>query len=166
MNFFMKLKTFLKKDNESNFVDVCIVSSCGGHLTEVDKFYPSFSKYKHIYILNDKIKITKAQAKLYHFVSHSERDWKFFLNLYEFFVLFVKFRPKIIISTGAGPIVPASIIGKFFFHTQVIYIETITRIHDLSLTGKLMYYIADDFFCQWPFLLSKYKKAKLIGPVL
>lgn len=146
-------------------IDICIVSSCGGHLTEVKKLKPAYQNYRYLYVLNDKIKLNENDNNT-EFVTHSERDWKFLLNLIEFYKIFKKCTPKIIISTGAGPIVPAAIIAKLFFGTRIIYIETITRISDLSLTGKLMYYLADDFFCQWPQLINRYPRATMIGPLI
>ena len=117
-------------------------------------------------LLKMDINLTKEQEPLYHFVTHSERDFKFFLNLIEFYKLFKRFRPTVLLSTGAGPIVPATIVAKYLFKSQVIYIETITRMKELSLTGKIMYYMADEFYCQWPTQAEKYKKAKLLGPML
>ena len=166
MNLALKLKNLFTKKSNTECVDICVVSSCGGHLTEVNKLYAAFSRYKHIYIVNDKINLTKEQSQLYHFVTHSERDLKFFLNLFEFYILFKRFRPTVILSTGAGPIVPATMVAKYVFKSEIIYIETITRLNELSLTGKIMYYMADEFYCQWPAQVAKYKKAKLLGPML
>ena len=101
MSLVLKLQNLFKKKRKAEHVDICIVSSCGGHLTEVNKLYAAFSKYKHIFIVNDKINLTKEQAPLYHFVTHSERDFKFFLNIFEFYKLFKKFRPTVLLSTGA-----------------------------------------------------------------
>lgn len=32
---------------------VCIVSSCGGHLTEVRELRPVYQQHEHCYVLND-----------------------------------------------------------------------------------------------------------------
>ena len=44
--------------------------------------------------------------------------------------------------------------------------ESIARVKSLSLSGKLLYPIADKFMVQWPDLLSKYPRAKYVGFVI
>jgi beta-1,4-N-acetylglucosaminyltransferase len=52
----------------------------------------------------------------------------------------------------------------------VIYVETLARVNDLSLTGKIVYYwpggLADGFLVQWPELAQKYKHVDYIGDIL
>jgi UDP-N-acetylglucosamine:LPS N-acetylglucosamine transferase len=83
------------------------------------------------------------------FISHSERDWKFFVNLAEAYSILRKERPGAILSTGAGPAVPFALVGRFLFGCRIVFVETITRVNRPSLTGRIMYWIAHDFFYQW-----------------
>lgn len=48
---------------------------------------------------------------------------------------------------------------------KIIYIESFARINELSLTGKMVYRMADEFIVQWPSLQKKYKKAKCFGGI-
>ena len=50
-------------------------------------------------------------------------------------------------------------------NTKVIYLETFARVNDRSLTGRLVYPIADLFLVQWESLLEFYPKAKYVGGV-
>lgn len=43
---------------------------------------------------------------------------------------------------------------------KIIYIESVARTKSLSLSGKIMLYLADSFLVQWPELAHKYKKNK------
>ena len=145
---------------------VCIVSSCGGHLTEVRCLLPAYSRYDHFYVLDDKALLPlDMQGKTY-FVSHSERDWRTLLNFWEAWRLLRKMRPTVVLSTGAGVAVPFSIVAKFFFKTKVVFIETVTRIHRPSLTARLMYWIADDFFYQWESLGRFFPRGRCGGPLI
>ena len=54
--------------------------------------------------------------------------------------------------------VPVCIIGKLM-GIQVIYVESYTRLKDLSLTGRILYPFADLFLVQWKQLTRKYPKA-------
>ena len=145
---------------------ICIVSSCGGHLTEVRRLKPAYEKYVHFYVLNDKaILPADMQGKAY-FIAHSERDWKFFLNLLEAFQILRKERPRVILSTGAGPAVPFAIVGRLFFGTKVVFIETITSVRSASLTGRIMYRLAQRFFYQWKSLSDVFPRGEYGGPLI
>lgn len=145
---------------------VCIVSSCGGHLTEVRCLRPAYEPYEFFYVLNDKaILPADMQGKTY-FITHSERDLRFFRNLFEAYRILSKEKPNVILSTGAGPIVPFAIVGRLFFSIRVIFIETITRINRPSLTGRLMYWLAHRCFYQWKSLGRFFPSATYGGPLL
>jgi UDP-N-acetylglucosamine:LPS N-acetylglucosamine transferase len=101
-----------------------------------------------------------------YFIAHSERDIKFVLNLWEAFQILRKEKPNVILSTGAGPAVPFAIIGRYFFGVRIIFIETITRIYKPSLTGRLMYWLAHDFFYQWEPLGRYFPKSKYGGQLI
>lgn len=47
--------------------------------------------------------------------------------------------------------------------TTVVYVESMCRVETLSLSGHIMYYIADHFFVQWQQLQDKYPKAVYLG---
>ena len=145
---------------------VCIVSSCGGHLTEVRCLFPAYRDFNHFYVLNDKALLPDDMQGKTYFITHSERDWKFMINLWEAFTILHNQRPDIILSTGAGPAVPFALIGRLFFHTRVIFIETITRVNHPSLTGRIMYRLAHDFFYQWQGLNKYYPKGIHGGPLI
>ena len=145
---------------------ICIVSSCGGHLTEVRALRRAYSEYEHFYVLNDSADLPPDMEDRTYFITHSERDWKTVLNLWEAFEIMRPEAPDVILSTGAGPVVPVSVVGKLFFSTEVIFVETIARIQEPSLTAKIMYYISDHFFYQWKSLGDWFPKGRFEGQVL
>ena len=145
---------------------VCVVSSCGGHLTEVRCLKPAYELFEHFYVLNDKAVLPADMKDNTYFIAHSERDWKSFLNLWESFQILRKEKPDVILSTGAGPAVPFAIVGRLFFRTRVIFVETITRINRPSLTGRIMYWLAQDFMYQWESLRPFFPKAQHGGSLV
>jgi len=147
-------------------VKICIVSSCGGHLTEVRCLKPAYRDYEHFYVLNDRVLLPEDMQGKTHFIAHSERDWKFFLNLWEAWRILRRERPQVILSTGAGPAVPFAIVGRLLFGTRVVFVETITRVHEPSLTARIMYRLAHDFFYQWESQRAFFPKARYGGPLL
>jgi UDP-N-acetylglucosamine:LPS N-acetylglucosamine transferase len=147
-------------------VKICIVSSCGGHLTEVRALKPAYDQYEHFYVLNDKAMLPPDLEGRTFFITHAERDWRVLLNLREAWRILVRERPSVIVSTGAGPVVPFALLGRLFFGARVVFVETITRVERPSLTGRLMYYLAHDFFYQWEGLRRFFPKGRHGGALL
>jgi UDP-N-acetylglucosamine:LPS N-acetylglucosamine transferase len=58
-------------------------------------------------------------------------------------------RPDAILSTGAGIAVAFFLVGRLL-GTRLVFVESMTRVRSLSLTGNIVYPIADAFFVRWP----------------
>jgi len=144
---------------------ICIISSCGGHLTEVRALKSVYEQMPHFYVLDDRVLLSQDMADRTYFVYHSERDWLFFLNLWQAWRILRRERPGCILSTGAGVVVPFALVGKLL-GIPIIYIETLTRAKRPSLTGRVMYHLADRFFYQWKTLQPYFPNAIYGGPVL
>jgi len=140
----------------------CIVSSCGGHLTEVRALKTVYECYEHFYVLNDQIVLPKDMEGKTYFIRHSERDWLFFVNLWEAWCILRKERPNLILSTGAGLVVPFALIGKLF-QIPIIFVEISAQVTEPSLSGRIMYYIVDIFFYQWEALEHYFPKGVYEG---
>jgi len=144
---------------------ICIVSSCGGHLTEVRCLRSTYDRYDHLYVLNDQISLPRDMIGRTIFITHAERDLRFIVNFWQAWKILRTHRPDVLLSTGAGPIVPFAIVGKFFFPLRIVFVETFTRISRPSLTARIMYHLADVFFYQWKALGRYFPKGKYLGRV-
>ena len=127
---------------------------------------PAYARYPHFYVLNDKALLPEDMVGKTCFIAHSERDWRFFLNLWEAFRILLRERPQVILSTGAGPAVPFALVGRLLFGCRVVFVETITRIQAPSMTGKIMYWLAHDFFYQWQSLGRFFPRGRFGGPLV
>ena len=143
---------------------ICLASSVGGHLQELLQLRPVYENHAHFYILNDRIALPEAMQGRTYFIRHSERDLLFFWNLWEAFRVFWKERPTHLISTGAGLAVPLGLVARMF-GIKVMFIETFAAIHRPTLTGRLLYRIADRFVYQWPYLRDHYPSAQYAGTI-
>lgn len=144
---------------------ICIVSSCGGHLTEVRTLKSIYEPFEHFYVLNDVVKLPEDMKGRTHFIRHSERDWLFLINLWEAWRILKKERPGLILSTGAGPVVPFALLGKLI-GIPALFIETFTRVTAPSLAGKIMYHLSDRFFYQWKPLQRFFPRGIYGGPLV
>ena len=145
---------------------ICIVSSCGGHLTEVRTLKRAYERFPHFYVLNDKAELPKDMEGRTSFIAHSERDWKLLLNFWEAWRTLRDLKPTVILSAGAGPAVPFALVGKLVLGIRVIFIETITRVSRPSLTGRIMYRLADRFYYQHRALARHFPKGHYCGPLV
>jgi UDP-N-acetylglucosamine:LPS N-acetylglucosamine transferase len=107
-----------------------------------------YGQYDHFYVLNDRVVLPKDMEGKTHFIRHAERDWLFLVNLVEAWHILRKERPILILSTGAGPAVPFALVGKLL-GIPFIFVEISAQVNEPSLTGRIMYYLADRFFYQW-----------------
>ncbi len=80
-------------------------------------------------------------------------------------LVLLQVRPKAILSTGPAIAVPISLLGRLL-RIRIIFVETGSRVTSLSLTGRIMYNIADLFFVQWPQLQEKWPRALYEGRLL
>ncbi|GJL78472.1 MAG: hypothetical protein NPINA01_14610 [Nitrospinaceae bacterium] len=88
-----------------------------------------------------------------------------FRNAFLAFKILKREKPDLILTTGAGIAVPFVYTAKLF-GIKTVYVESLTRVDDLSLTGKLIYPVVDHLLVQWPELAGKFKKASFKGQVL
>jgi UDP-N-acetylglucosamine:LPS N-acetylglucosamine transferase len=70
-------------------------------------------------------------------------------------------KPHLVVSTGAGVSVPFLILAKLM-GCQTVFVESITRINDLSLSAKLVLPFLDTLYVHWQQLQTRYTKAELI----
>ena len=49
---------------------------------------------------------------------------------------------------------------------KIIFVESICRVTSFSLSGKILYFFADQLFVQWPELQRKYPCTRYIGRIV
>lgn len=110
-------------------------------------------KYNYFYLTERGGFDDAGYIKNAYFVNKINRKEKFFLiHFLKLTVLSLRIlkkeKPDVLISTGALVAVPILYLGKIM-GKKIVFVETIARIEELSLTGKLIYPIADCFIVQW-----------------
>jgi UDP-N-acetylglucosamine:LPS N-acetylglucosamine transferase len=143
---------------------ICLACSAGGHLTEIRKLEKLYSKYDYFFVtyFSDTIKYFAKQEKFY-FVKYPKRNiFNFLINILQSFKIFIAERPDVIISTGAGVAIAMCWLGRVF-GKKVVFIESWCRIKQPSLTGRLVYPVANLFIIQWKQLQRYYPNAEYRG---
>lgn len=138
------------------------ISSGGGHLSELIKAIPNSYEKEIIYITfkNGHTKDTLKEKPHFFLIDPHVSKIKFLINLIQSFFLYVKVRPKVIISTGAGIALPLILIGKLF-KTKIVFIESGARIFKPSKTASFIYKYSDLFIIQYETLHSFFPKSRI-----
>lgn len=153
---------------------VMFISSTGGHLDELMQLKSMFEKYDY-YIVTEKTKSNlslknkypnKVSFLLYGsyttFLKKLIYPFKLLVNCFKSLFIYIKVRPKYIVSTGAHTAGPMCCIGKIF-GSKIIFIETFANSNTKSRTGNLVYKFADLFIIQWEDLKELYPNATYGG---
>lgn len=150
---------------------VLFISSTGGHLNELMQLKPLFNKYDyHLITEKDKstISLKETYNKKINFLVFGTKDHllsyipKFIYNSLKTIVLYIKIRPKYIVTLGTHTAVPMCYFGKLF-GSKIIFIETFANSKTKTMSGRLVYPIADLFVVQWQSMLELYPKALFGG---
>jgi UDP-N-acetylglucosamine:LPS N-acetylglucosamine transferase len=147
----------------------CFAASMGGHLEEV-ACLKEIAKDGTSFLLTEKGGFQEISFcdKTRHVLQINRKEktfiFKFIALFFESLAIFMQERPDCIISTGALATFPICVIAKLF-GKKVIYIESFARVDAPSLTGKLMYHVADLFIVQWQEMLEFYPNAVYGGGI-
>ena len=72
--------------------------------------------------------------------------------------------PELVLVNGPGTCVPVAVLGRLS-GSRVIFVESWCRVQSLSLTGRIMYWVAHRFVVHWPELARRYPRAEYLGRI-
>ena len=148
---------------------LAVIASSGGHIFEMfclkefwqdkDHFWVSFPTQDAQYMLRNESKVYWAAHPTVRNIPNLLR------NLLLAPRILRKERPDMLVTTGSGVAAPfiwwAKVLG-----IRTVFVESITRITELSLTGRLVYPFVDAFLVQWEELAEKHPKAQFHGRIV
>jgi UDP-N-acetylglucosamine:LPS N-acetylglucosamine transferase len=146
-------------------VKICACASAGGHLTQLLKISSCWAGMTPFFISTSRLVegSLEGQGKVYTVAECNRRSWwKTPLVFLDAIRILLRERPRVVLSTGALPFAIVSLIGKIL-GARVIWIESITTVDRLSLSGWFVRFFADFLVVQWPHLAEKYRKARFLG---
>lgn len=121
---------------------IMLVCSSGGHfkaMQGLSQYWQQFEQRDWITFKTGTTQSELKDEKAYWAHSPTNRNLPNLVrNLLLAIRVFSKKRPALTISTGAGVAVPFLVAAKYLCRSQVIFIESKTRIRDLSLSARLL----------------------------
>lgn len=189
-------QTDFGNDRRKKPVKTMIVLGSGGHTTEMTKLVECLSdgySPRHYIVANtDAFSKDKALALEKHRVDNKrisqycmsviprsrevKQSWastvfSTLFSLVHSTRIVLTDRPDLLLCNGPGTCVPlciAAFLSRVFFikEVKIVFVESICRVNSLSLSGLLLYPVADEFVVQWPQLKDKYPLVRYLGRVI
>jgi len=140
---------------------IMVISSGGGHLREVMIALESYDTGKLLFVSSALPHLQNMHDIDMLFINDAHRNMRNYLrNLAQSLNIYFRYRPSIILSTGAGISVFMFVIGKLM-GSRTIFIESGSRILYPSKTGRILYHFSNYFIIQSAPLKKYFPKAIL-----
>lgn len=148
---------------------ICFIASSGGHFEQIMMLKSLMDKYDS-FVVTEKTNysVSDTDVPFYYLKQVNRHEIKFLyymlINTIKSLKIFFKEKPDVVISTGALATIPMCMISKLF-KKKVIFIESFAKINSPTLTGKLVYKFADQFYVQWESMKEFYPNAICKGGI-
>lgn len=150
-------------------IKICFAASTGGHFEQLMMLKPLMDKYDS-FILTEKTQYesnTKG-IKTYYLNQVNRRELtcglRMIANVFKTLRIYSKEKPDLIICTGVLAMLPMCLWMKLK-KKKIIYIESFAKVTSPTMSGKLMYKYADQFYVQWPQMKEVYPNAIYLGGI-
>jgi hypothetical protein len=148
---------------------LCVGASSGGHMVELRgllafaEFWPQ--KPDMVVTTQDILAGSFPEIGTSYVVGECNRNTplKMIVTALKATYFVLRYRPDIVISTGALPIAMVAMIAKKLRSAKIVWIDSIAQIEELSMSGKWVIEHCDLFLVQWPELAQKHEKAVYVG---
>lgn len=146
---------------------VLLIASAGGHWVQLARLSSAFEGHEALYATTLKGVQAPSGSKPVALLNDASRSSpiKFAMLVIQLFWLMLRFRPHVVVTTGAAPGLIAIQVGRIF-GSRTVWIDSLANSERLSLSGELAERFADLWLTQWPHLTSRYPKLKSFGSVL
>jgi len=147
--------------------ELLLVCSSGGHLLQLVALENAWSAFSRVWVTFDKsdARSLLRDERVVYAQGPTNRSVKNLLrNIVVAWRTVRRVRPEVVLTTGAGIAVPFAWLGRLH-GARVVYVESLTRITEPSLSYRLIRPAADRVYVQWPELAEKLPRAHYLGTV-
>lgn len=145
---------------------ICIAASEGGHMTEALFLRPAFDGNEVFLITMSNPRMGGLPYPMHMMPQFGRNPLYLLIVLWKVLRVFLRERPKLVLSTGSEIAIPVFMVAKLF-RARTVFIETITRVEQPSLTARIVYPIVDRFYVQNKESLKHFgRKARFHGGIV
>jgi UDP-N-acetylglucosamine:LPS N-acetylglucosamine transferase len=130
---------------------VLLVSSSGGHWTELRRLAPAFDPFERIWCSVLGEMRAEVAPDTFHLVPDATRWSKLRLawSALRVLVVLLRVRPDVVVSTGAAPGYFAVLFARFI-GARSVWLDSIANAEELSMSGRKAARRASLTLTQWP----------------
>jgi len=147
---------------------MCLVASAGGHLSQLLKVVPHIEGYQTFVVTtSEAVREGLKRLGTVYVVGECNREHPLQVVkvLARCFKAIYRERPDVVLSTGAAAGCICCFLGKLF-GARVVWVDSITNVERMSLSGRMVRPIADLCLVQWPELMHKYAGTRYAGNII
>jgi len=147
---------------------ICLAASAGGHLSQLLKLSGCTNGHEvFIVTTSETVRANLASIGRVHVVGECNREHlrQVMSVLVRCIRIIFRERPDVIISTGAAPACICCLLAKLL-GAKVVWVDSITNVERISLSGRLIRPFANLFLVQWPDLAEKYRGVEYVGAII
>jgi beta-1,4-N-acetylglucosaminyltransferase len=147
--------------------DLLLVCSSGGHLLQLVALRDAWAGFSTRWVTFDKSdarSLLEGEAVTFAYGPTNRSVKNLLRNLLLAWRIVGSVRPRVVLTTGAGVAVPFAWVARAR-GARVVYVESLTRIDQPSLSCRLIAPTASRIYVQWPELLEAVPGALYAGQV-
>jgi UDP-N-acetylglucosamine:LPS N-acetylglucosamine transferase len=147
---------------------ILLVCSSGGHLTQLLALRPWWEEHERLWVTfqkPDSQSVLRGERVVWAYHPTTRNVLNLIRNLLLSWRVLLRYRPHVVVSTGAGVAFPFFLVAKAL-GSRTVYVEVYDRIQSATLTGRLCYPLSNLFLLQWEEQKSVYPGGIVIGPLL
>ena len=152
----------------ANKLKICLVASAGGHLSQLLAVADSWKGHDTFCVATSEVVRGRLQKQGKTYIvgeCNRQHPLQVLRVLSRCIVIALRERPQVVISTGAAAGCMQCFLCKLL-GAKIVWIDSITNVDRLSLSGRMVRRIADLFLVQWPQLAQKYNNVQFAGTVI
>jgi UDP-N-acetylglucosamine--N-acetylmuramyl-(pentapeptide) pyrophosphoryl-undecaprenol N-acetylglucosamine transferase len=144
------------------------VASTGGHLELLAAVSSSLDGYERVWVTPESDRahdLERRGDRLEPIPFYGRRPLKLLAHLARVIPLVLRDRPRLVVTSGAGSAVPFCVAARVV-GARIVFVETMARVTNASVSGRILSRIAQRSIVQWPEMLNVYRGATLCQPAL
>jgi len=132
---------------------ILAIASGGGHWVQLLRLRPAFEGYDLVYVTVNQTYRTDVAGERFHVVKDGTR-WNplvLIVMAAQVLCLLIRYRPDVVLSTGAAPGYMGLRLGKLL-GARTVWMDSIANVEHVSLSCEKVRGHADLLLTQWPHL--------------
>lgn len=150
---------------------LCVGASSGGHMTELEAllaYQSSWSVQPSVFVATLGISVSALPPGARHYlIGECDRNhlWQAVKTLVRCCKVVWRERPDVVLTTGSMPLALFCLVAKLF-GAKIVWIDSVSQIDRISMSGRLVRPIADLFLVQWPELEKRFPGVRYAGELV